>query len=285
MNEPVEELVAQYVLDQLEPRERTLFEARLEREPALVALVREYESALAESVRALPRREAPAQLFSRIEERIEEERMPTIAPSPARTPAVRRAALVIAFPWGKWAGWGLAAVIAVSLATLAIQGVLHRNQPPVIMVVGLGSQQNTFAELPFNAEGNDSDARFIQLASLAENFWKDPKALPLPANGSTGRGSYALFDPASRQGFIAVRQLPVPADNRRYHLWMIDPATGAPVDAGVIPVAGGNGGFHSFQVRQTSEGRNERPRFFITIEDAAADEAQPKGEVVLGQRI
>ena len=45
------------------------------------------------------------------------------------------------------AQWGIAAVITVSLATLAIQS-LRAPSRPVFVVVGLDANRNTFAELP-----------------------------------------------------------------------------------------------------------------------------------------
>ena len=46
MNESLEETASLYVLDQLDPRERTAFEARLFREPKLAALRPKLEAAM-----------------------------------------------------------------------------------------------------------------------------------------------------------------------------------------------------------------------------------------------
>ena len=87
------------------------------------------------------------------------------------------------------------------------------------------------------AAPQNADARFIQLASLAQQFWEKPDDLPvkLAAAGESGRG-YALFDPASNQGFIAIRQLPVIEQGKRYHLWLLDTVSGQVREAGILPV-------------------------------------------------
>jgi len=65
MNSQLEELACFYVLDQLDPRDRAAFEARLLREPELAALVHELEGTLARNIRALPRSEPPVNLLAR----------------------------------------------------------------------------------------------------------------------------------------------------------------------------------------------------------------------------
>jgi len=274
MNDSSEELASLYVLDQLDRDARAAFEARLLREPALADLVRELEAGLARGVRALPRREPPADTLDRIEGRID---------------ALRAAAAVAApsgFAWAAFAKWGLAAVITVSLATLAVQSLRPAAARPTIIVVGLDSDGSTFAELPLRA-AQDSDASFIQLASLAENYWAKPGSRPFKPESASGNSrGYALFDPGSRQGFIAIEQLPVVAEPRRYHLWLRDPATARVHDAGVLPLGGMNRGLYSFALGSDDTPVSDRPDFFVTVEEngAAPRPARPLGRVVLGQQ-
>ena len=280
MNEPLEELAELYVLDQLDHGERAAFEARLLREPELAALVRDLESGLARGVRALPPREPPADLLDRIDGQIDALRA---------TATASEAAVVPFFRWAAFARWGLAAVIAVSLATLAVQSLRPSVTHPVIVFVGLDANRNTFAELPLQNLAKDPDARFIQLASLAENYWGKPGDLPVrPDTASGGNRGYALFDPGSRQGFIAIEQLPVAAANQRYHLWLVDSSTSRISDAGVLPLAGMNRGLYSFALGPVEGPKSDRPNFFITVEENSGETqaSQPRGKVVLGhQRI
>ena len=275
MNESPEELASLYVLDQLAPDERAAFEARLLREPGLAMLVRNLEAGLESGIRALPRHEPPAGTLDRIEGRIDALRALDAAPSPR---PVR---------WAAFARWGLAAVITVSLATLAVQSLRPAAARPMIVLVGLDPNRSTFAELPLRAPAQDPDARFIQLASLAEKYWEKPGNRSRQPDSASGENrAYALFDPGSRQGFIAIEQLPVVAETQRYHLWILDPVTARARDAGILPLGGMSRGLYSFAFGSEDSPQIARPDFFITVEDssAAPHAAQPRGKIVLGQQ-
>jgi hypothetical protein len=128
----------------------------------------------------------------------------------------------------------------------------------------------------------NADARYAQLAAIAEKFWDDPARLPTERSGTAARG-YAVFDPESRQGFIAVRQLPQQAHQQRYHLWVVDTATGRATEAGVIPAAASDGGLYSFSLAPDAPAKARQLDVFITAEDASfAQPAQPSNRVVLG---
>jgi hypothetical protein len=282
MNKSLEELACLYVLDQLEPRERAGFEARLLRYPELATFVRELEPTLARGVGELPQHTPSAGVLNQIEARIDALGDTAAAREPRRAP-------VLPFNFFSLARWGIAAVIAVSLATIAIQSLREPGpaaSQPVLVFVGLDANKNTFAELPMRDGAKDPDARFIQLATLAENYWRKPGELPVrtqPAPGDN-RG-YALFDPASRQGFIVIEQLPVATEGQRYHLWVVDPASGRASDAGILPLDGMSRGFYSFTIGSDDSLESSRPNFFVTLEDNGAEPAstQPRGKVVLGR--
>jgi hypothetical protein len=188
--------------------------------------------------------------------------------------------------WASFARWGLAAVIALSLTTIAVQSLRHSPASPVIVLVGLDPNRNTFTELPLRGSAKDADSRFIQLASLAEKYWQRPGDLPAAQHlSSKASRGYALFDPASLQGFIAVEQLPAIAENQRYHLWVLDPKTGQIRDGGILPLSGGSSGLYSFMLDEGSDPQTERPQIFITVEESGvgvSETAQPRGKVILG---
>jgi anti-sigma-K factor RskA len=289
---PLEDLASLYVLDRLDDGERAAFEARLQREPELASLVRDLESGLARGVRALPPREPPADLLGKIEAHVDAETTsarPQAAFQPDKTARGNATAGRVKSPATTpfaMARWALAAMAAVSLAILAVQS-LRPTLRPMIIVVGLDANQSTVAELPVRESARDSDDRFIQLASLAENLWEKTGEPPVklgPASGNN-RG-YALFDPGSRQGFIVIEQLPVIAPNQRYHLWVVDPATARVRDAGILPLAGMNRGLYSFLLGPGSGNKSDRPNFFITVEeeDSPPSLAQPRGKTVLGRQ-
>jgi hypothetical protein len=258
-----------YVLDQLDARERADFEAQLLRDPVLAARVRELESALAERVHALPTHVPSAGLLKRIEARLD---------PPAAT-TKREAARPSRTPWAAVARWGIAAILAVGVGIIAVQEL--RRPPaagrPFLIVVGLDGSRSTFAELPVPEEPRTADGRFIQLASVAEQLWKKPGGLAPQVNSG-----YALFDPGTNQGFIAIRQLPAADTGKSYHLWVVDKASGRTREAGILPLAGTAGGLYFFSVPSAS-GTPGRLDFFVTAEEgAAADPDHPKGKVVLG---
>ncbi|MFA5263472.1 MAG: anti-sigma factor [Opitutaceae bacterium] len=277
MNPQLEELACFYVLDQLDVRERAAFEARLLNDPQLAALVRELESALARRIQALPQHPVPSDLLARIEARID--RLPAgETPSPARTAAPF---------WISIARWEIAAVIAIGVGTIAIQSLRHvpaTAERPFMIIVGLDSGTGTLTELPMQEHPRNADARFIQLASLAEQFWENPEALPVKSgsSGQSGRG-YALFDPGSNQGFIAIQQLPGIEQGKRCHLWILDIASGQTREAGILPLTDSNRGLYFFSVEPGTGAKPERLDFFVTAEDGASPKlTQPRGKVVLG---
>ncbi|HVU23271.1 MAG TPA: hypothetical protein VHE13_04040 [Opitutus sp.] len=294
MNPQLEELAALYVLDRLDPGERTVFETELLRSPELAALVRELEAALAREIQSLPQVSPPAGLLPRVESHLAEPfTAGAVEPDvlvglqggrPQTNPTRTSGSAFAAF-----ARWGIAAVIAVSVATLAVQSLRRPSghaPRPVVLVVGLDARGSALAEMPLPPAANAGEGSFVQLASLAEKFWDDPKELPVapPAAERSAHG-YALFDPGSHQGFIAIRHLPALAPGLRYHLWIADPGSGRVTEAGVLPATNATSGLYSFAAASPDPAKPARLNFFVTAEDAStARPPGPRGTVVLGHR-
>jgi anti-sigma-K factor RskA len=275
MNTNTEELACLYVLDQLDERERAAFEARLVEDPELGALVRELETALSRRVHALPQHAPPARVLANIESRIDRLHSGT--------------ARKIVPLWASVARWGIAAVIAVGVGIVAVQSLRRPSQAsgrPYVILVGLDSLSSKLAQLPVKDKPGNADASFIQLASLAEKYWEKPEELPvkLDSAGESGRG-YAIFDPGSNQGFIAIRQLAAVESGKQYRLWLVDTDSGKVREAGVLPAAGSTSGLYFFSVAPVGAEKLDRFNFFVTAEDSSApDSAEPRGKVVLGDR-
>lgn len=278
MNKQTEELASLYVLDQLNSEERAAFETRLLREPGLSELVAQLEPALERGIRDLPQRRPPPQTLGRIEARIA-----SLRDAEAHLETHRRPASWL--NWFSLARWGVAAVIAVSLATIAVRSLFVTAAQPVVVLVGLDANQNTYAEVPMRATVKDPDARFIQLALMAEGYVEKPAELPAGVARAVAKNSaYAIFDPGSRQGFIVVERLPSIAENERYHLWMADPASGRVREAGMLPVDSGGRGLYSFAIGPDDSIQSDHPNFFITAEEGGERApAKPQGRVVLGK--
>lgn len=278
MNEHLEEQACLYVLDRLADGERATFEVQLLQDPEVAAFVRALETAVAQSIRALPQSEPPADTLARVEARLEDPRRGSAKRASRSRPT--------SLGWTGIARWGIAAVIALSLATLAVHTLLRASRPPVMVFVGLDAARSTSVELPLRAGGRDRDARFIRLASLAGDFWSHQAELPVkPGAAPDANRAYALFDPGSRQGFIAVEHLPVAGADQRYHLWLIDSTRGRAYDAGILPLGDMHRGLYSFAVGSTRAGSLSHPDFVITLESAGRPSGVelPQGKVMLGR--
>jgi hypothetical protein len=279
MNPQLEELACLYVLDRLEERERADLEARLPTDRELVALLRELEAELARRIHSLPQHEPPSGTLASIEARIDR-----LSPGGAGVSSRNAASL-----WASAARWGIAAAIAASLGIIAVQELRRASaaaEPPFIIVVGLDSLGSTLAKLPVREHPPSEDASFIQLASLAERFWEKPGDLPVKLDSASRSGlGYALFDPASNEGFIGIQQLPAIEQGRRYHVWILDMKTGQIRQAGVLPDSSPSPGLYFFSVAPSGGAKLDSMNLFVTSEDASTpDSAKPRGKVVLGDR-
>lgn len=273
MTPPVEELASLYVLDQLEPTERDAFEARLAREPKLRSLVRSLELTLEQRIRALPQQSPPADLLSRIESHLDSHVEQGLPPSTSN---------ILPF-WPTLSRWVLPAAAAIVLGAATFFYLDRQREPSsVILVVGLDPQRNTVTEIPLHDDTRDADTRFVRLASLAEQFWAAPNQPPSSPT-TRDRSAYALFDPLTRQGFIAIQQLPQQPADKRYHLWLVDTETGRALDAGSLPAATSRG-LYFFSVDPTTMPAAGPLHFLITAEDTSAPPPTgPRGTPILGE--
>jgi len=274
MTPPVEELASLYVLDQLEPAERAAFEIRLAREPELRSLVRSLELTLEQRIRALPQQSPPPHILSRIESCLDSDVRQSLPPTPSN---------VLPF-WPTLTRWVLPAAAAIVLGAATFFYLDRQREPSsVILVVGLDPQRSTVTEIPLHDDARDTDTRFVQLASLAEQFWTAPAQLPAASQTARDRPAYALFDPVTRQGFIAVQQLPQQPADKRYHLWLVDTATGRALDAGSLPAANSRG-LYFFSLDPATTPASGPLHFLITAEDISAPPpTRPRGTPILGQ--
>ncbi len=278
MNANTEELASLYVLDKLDPDEKRAFEARLETDTELIPLVRELESALEDQIRALPQHNAPAPLFERIKSQI----------APSGPAAVNQK--VVSIPWLSLMGWGMAAILLLGLGLTFL--MTSRTSLPasgsnsVVLVVGMDGQSNRLKTITLDTAPNEYES-FAQLANLAEELWKNPADLPgnvnEPSPTNTRRSGYTVFNPAHKNGFIAIQQLPQPMAGKHYYLWVKDPFSNDLECAGLIPLGETTQGLYSFALPQKSTITSDHVVFFIT-EETTPDPttSQPRGQLVLG---
>ena len=278
MNENTKELASLYVLDKLTTDERTVFEKRLETEMELVLLVRELELAVEEQVRKLPQQEVPAEVFSKIESKIQF-RNPAVKPKPA-----------ITISWPVLAGWGMAAALFLGVGLTLLLTNRDSGGPvasqPVYLVVGMDSDSSAFKTIPAVISQGDLGS-FGDLTQMAENYWDHPDELPTkvgasPLANTLGSG-FAVFDPRSKHGYIAIQNLPQQEDGKNYFLWVKDPQANLLECAGIIPMQDRNNGLYFFELDDNSPISSSRVAFFVTEETASEPMLEkPGGEMVLG---
>jgi hypothetical protein len=279
MNEKTQELASLYVLDKLSPDERCSFEKRLETDTELVLLLRELESAVEDQIRDLPQHKAPAGLFSSIQSQVH----------PHSQEVTSKPFITIS--WASFAGWGMAAALLLGvgltlLVTNRDESMTSPNSQPVLLVVGMNSDSSAFKTIP-TVISEDEFENFVQLTQMAENFWDHPEQLPATMNDSplaNTRGSgYAVFDPQSKHGFIAIQNLPKQEQGKNYFLWLKDPKANVLECAGIIPLLEKNEGLYFFELEDNSPISSARMAFFVTEENTSEPKlSHPQGELVLG---
>ena len=279
MNEKTQELASLYVLDKLTPDERSSFENLLETDTELVLLLRELESAVEDQVRDLPQYNAPDGLFSKIQSQVQP------------FPQVANSKPFITISWASFAGWGMAAALLLGVGlTLFVTNrdgpIAGANSQPVLLIVGMNSDSSAFKTIP-TVIPEDEFENFVQLTQMAENFWAHPEQLPATINNSplaNTRGSgYAVFDPQSKHGFIAIQNLPRQEKGKNYFLWLKDPKANVLECAGIIPLLEKNEGLYFFELEDNSPISSARVAFFVTEENTSEPKlSHPKGELVLG---
>ncbi|MDA0349102.1 MAG: hypothetical protein O3C43_18815 [Verrucomicrobia bacterium] len=279
MNEKTQELASLYVLDKLTPDERSSFENLLETDTELVLLLRELESAVEDQVRDLPQYNAPDGLFSKIQSQVQP------------FPQVANSKPFITISWASFAGWGMAAALLLGVGlTLFVTNrdgpIAGANSQPVLLIVGMNSDSSAFKTIP-TVIPEDEFENFVQLTQMAEIFWAHPEQLPATINNSplaNTRGSgYAVFDPQSKHGFIAIQNLPRQEKGKNYFLWLKDPKANVLECAGIIPLLEKNEGLYFFELEDNSPISSARVAFFVTEENTSEPKlSHPKGELVLG---
>ncbi len=176
-------------------------------------------------------------------------------------------------------GWGVAAIFALVALWLS-----QRQASSRLEIAALESSVE-LERTTVRALGNELEAERLLTVRQAEEFKKlEAAAATLrhapagergpapssPAERGADPGSFAdvqivrlrsrlnsapdasavvLWNPASREGLLAVENLPAPHDSQAYRLWIVDPSTGTPLDGGAFAVDRARGsGRHRFHV-------------------------------------
>ncbi len=208
----LDELLAAYALDAVDDEEREQVEAYLDRSPEARSLVAEYRETAA--LLAQSDTEAPAGLWERIEQSLEEE-PPELVTSPAgavglesrRTRLRRRVAVAV----------GVAAAVVVGALT--------------VKVVQQGDRIDQLGR----------EARAGSVLAAAESASRDPRAAQVSMSSTDGALEAHVVYLPDGDGFLLQNNLRALPAGRTYQLWALTGGSSAqrPISAGVLGPAPG----------------------------------------------
>lgn len=152
-----------------------------------------------------------------------------------------------------WLGWSVAAVMAIAAISLGqrafvaerlarasdtqreldqVQHQLAKNQWEGERILALGQ----IAELRRLQDGGAPPHPTAPLPTPSTLAGFEVSRLTAPAGNALAASAIAVWNPASREGLLAVQQLPALSADQDYQLWLIDASTGAMVDGGAFTV-------------------------------------------------
>lgn len=252
IDERHEELASLYALNLLEPAERVEFEALLQRDAELAQFVRALEDDAAALAYSVPPIEPPAHLKAAI--------LAKIAPVEGATKIVKFPLSRVIVPWALAAGFALVAgTLTLERTNLQKQidklngGVASTAteqtnlQTALARLEGenktLATAKSTFASQLAKLE-DDNRALAVERTTLQntvatlqnDNAFSQLKIATLGALVDTySKGKVVvLWDEQKQTGVIKVANMPMPASDRDYQLWVVDPDYQTPVSAGVF---------------------------------------------------
>ena len=145
-----------------------------------------------------------------------------------------------------WVPWTLAACLAIACTVLALQGNRMRREVTALR------EQDALSKM-----------RIATLNSQAEAY---AKVLAV-----------VVWDAEKQRGIVKLDQLPPPAADRDYQLWVIDPSHAAPISAGIVPISDGKLTQASFQPTRTV---HDASKFAVSIQRKGGASA-PEGQIIL----
>jgi anti-sigma-K factor RskA len=254
IDEPKQELLVGYVLNELDPNDAERVRAEIATDPEVREFVRETEEAFASIAYALQPIPAPAGLPRQI---VASER----AGKQGRLPAPRSNIAWFAIPWA------LAACLAVACAILSLErATLYKKVAESGRVLLLLKQKNDRIE---------SDLAALQ----KRNALAEVKIMMLKAQVAAFESATAVvvWDKDQKNGVLQLDKMPPPGPGKDYQLWVIDPKNPQPVSAGVLTVLNSGPIRTSFWPRSPVESASA---FAISLEKAGGA-PEPEGQIIL----
>jgi anti-sigma-K factor RskA len=262
IDERLQDQASLYALGALDAAETPEFEAALQENPELRALVRDFRAVTEVLAGAAPALEPPASVKARLLMQIDNR---------AQTPSTSRRHRSA----GPWIPWALAAGLAVVTLGVVLQSTSLRatiaTQARRIDELGMsleiaqvesGDLRQTVAKL---RESNRLAA--VRIALLDSLVAADPKAVAV-----------SVWDNERQNGVFIVKNLKPAPSNKDYQLWIIDPKYPSPVDAGVFQVDAKGNLRQEFRAKSPIQVASQ---FAVTIEKKGGAEVPNVKSMVL----
>jgi anti-sigma-K factor RskA len=254
IEEPKQDLLVQYLLNELDSATAEKIRAELESNAELRDFVRETEDAFASIAHASPPIAPPAGLPQRILEL--ERNIPRISATPPRSKIIW-----LVLPWA------LAACLAVACMVLGLDRSRLQKDGEQLGQQLLALQQK-------NARVEEELAMLQKRNALAEIKIATLKA---QVAAYATASAVVVWDKDQKNGVLQLDQLPPPAPGKDYQLWVIDPKIAQPVSAGILAVPN-NGlirtSFHPVSPIESAAA------FAISVEKAGGA-SKPEGQIIL----
>ena len=253
IGEPKQDLLVQYLLNELDSAAAEKVRADLESDAELRDFVRETEDAFASIAHAAPPLAPPVGLPQRILEL--ERNIPRIS-TPARSKIIW-----LVLPWA------LAACLAITCMVLGLERSRLQKDAEEARQQLLTLQQK-------NARIEEELATLQKTNSLAEVKIATLKA---QVAAYATASAVVVWDKDQKNGVLQLDKLPPPAPGKDYQLWVIDPKIAQPVSAGILAVP--NDGLIRASFRPSSP-IESAAAFAISVEKAGGA-SKPEGQIIL----
>ena len=254
IDEPKQDLLLQYLLNEVDASTAEKIRAELESDPELREYVWQMEDAFASMACAEPPMEPPAGLPQRI---LQIERNN----SRSSAPRSRSKIVWMVIPWA------LAACLAIGCIVLSLERTRLQEKTEQMNreFVTLQQTNTRIGEELATLEKRNVLAQ-IRIATLKSQVAAYAAATAV-----------VVWDKDHRRGVLQLDKLPPPAPGKDYQLWVIDPKITQPVSAGVLAVPNDGLIRTSFDTVTPVE---SAAAFAISVEKAGGS-SKPEGLVIL----
>lgn len=226
MDENLQEQASAYVLGILPEAERTAFELELARNPELKRLVREFTDTIGETARSLPEVMPSAGLKHRVMQRVSAtaESAPTGETRSRNRESSRFSWVSVFVPWAAAACVALVFAWFYSNTSERMSDLLTRNE----------QIENARAAEKFAFEQKVKALQAELVAARDAANLAKLQIARLKSEAQPRVQAVSFWNNVTKQGVLVVENLALPPPGKTYQLWVIDPETKSPVDAGIF---------------------------------------------------